>query len=83
MLLQATIDCTDASYMSLAVRYNGDPSGFLYGTNAFPSQSTAGASQVFSLSHYAYAGKACQCALSSAPATEGSDCEDGYVKNVV
>ena len=59
--------------MALAVRYNGDPSGFLYGTNAFGTQGTN-----IDLSHYAYAGQGCQCAkTASNPAVNDEDCEDG------
>ena len=59
--------------MALAVRYNGDPSGFLYGTNAFGTQGNN-----IDLSHYAYAGQGCNCAKTAATApTVTDDCHDG------
>ena len=58
--------------MALAVRYNGDPSGFLYGTNAFATQGTD-----IALSHYAYAGKPCQCAESGTSPASPTTCSAG------
>ena len=71
--LKVGIDCTDASFMALAVRYNNEQSGFLYGTNAFAAQNTD-----INLSHYAYSGGACICSFKeNKPASEGKSCEDG------
>ena len=50
------------------------PSAFLYGTNAFPTQGGL----KLDLSHYAYAGEVCDCATSSAVAS-GEACQDGWV----
>ena len=58
--------------MALAVRYNEEPNGYLYGTHAFSQTSD------INLSHYAHAGAACECALDSA-VPSFDQCNDGLV----